>query len=186
MNGNWVVNKNNKVSFCAIGADHALEHVNRMMKVAGGLVGITLNSSARTKFFLIAPELARLAAEASDVAAKPLCDNVRHHALSPAVLSRQERNIESLTSTIRGFNYSYADQTQELNLATKEVMPENVKDALVKQPVIGQTLFEAFVANRIKTTTTNLWAPMKKCQLQTWKTTGKRLKVATVSECVVS
>ena len=185
MNGNWVVNKNNKVSFCAIGADHALEHVNRMMKVAGGLVGITLNSSARTKFFLIAPELARLAAEASDVAAKPLCDNVRHHALSPAVLSRQERNIESLTSTIRGFNYSYADQTQELtNLATKEVMPENVKDALVKQPVIGQTLFEAFVANRIKTTTTNLWAPMKKCQLQTWKTTGKRLKVATEDKMV--
>lgn len=27
LNGNWVVNKS-KNSFCAIGADHALEHVN--------------------------------------------------------------------------------------------------------------------------------------------------------------
>ena len=57
--GNWVVNKNSEVSFCALGADHALEHINRSMKVTGGLVGITLNANVRDKFFLIAPELAR-------------------------------------------------------------------------------------------------------------------------------
>ena len=59
MEGNWVVNKN-MVPFCAIGPDHALEQVNRMLKVAGGLTGITLNPYACTKFFLVAPELARL------------------------------------------------------------------------------------------------------------------------------
>ena len=48
-NGNWVVNKNAKVAFCAVGADNALEHVNRSMKVSGGLIGITLNPTARTK-----------------------------------------------------------------------------------------------------------------------------------------
>ena len=57
-NGNWVINKNEMVPFCALGADNALEHVNRSMKVSGGLVGITLNPSARAKFFLISPELA--------------------------------------------------------------------------------------------------------------------------------
>ena len=36
--GNWVVNKNAKVASCAVGADHALEHVNRSMKVSGGLI----------------------------------------------------------------------------------------------------------------------------------------------------
>ena len=41
MEGNWVVNKNSDVPFCALGADHALEHINRSMKVTGGLVGIT-------------------------------------------------------------------------------------------------------------------------------------------------
>ena len=55
LQGNWVVNKNPCAPFCAIGADHALEQINRSMKVTGGLVGITLNPSARTKFFLIAP-----------------------------------------------------------------------------------------------------------------------------------
>ena len=53
LHGNWVVNKNGSVPFCAIGADHALEHVNRSMKVAGGLAGISLNAHARSKFFLI-------------------------------------------------------------------------------------------------------------------------------------
>ena len=56
---NWVVNKNAQVPFCAVGADNALEHINRSMKVSGGLIGITLNEAVRTKFFLIAPELAK-------------------------------------------------------------------------------------------------------------------------------
>jgi len=54
--GNWVVNKNPCVPFCAIGPDHALERLNRSVKVTGGLVGITLNPSARVKFFLVAPK----------------------------------------------------------------------------------------------------------------------------------
>jgi len=83
-NGNWVVNKNEcfllhvslksplgtwnkrmyvcmyvyvcKVASCAIGADHALEHINRSVKVSHVLIGITLNPTACTKYFLIAPE----------------------------------------------------------------------------------------------------------------------------------
>lgn len=50
--------------FCAIGADHALEQINRSMKTSGIIVGITLKNSATVKFLLIAPDLARLTAEA--------------------------------------------------------------------------------------------------------------------------
>ena len=60
MNGNWVINKNNRVSFCAVEADNALEYLIRSMRVFGALVGITQNERARAKFFLIAPELAKL------------------------------------------------------------------------------------------------------------------------------
>ena len=59
-----MVNKNEKVAFCAVAADSTLEHVNRSMKVSGRLIGITLNPSARMKYFLIAPELGRLAEQA--------------------------------------------------------------------------------------------------------------------------
>ena len=66
--GNWVVNKNPQVPFCTVGADNALAHKNRSMKVSGGLVGITLNEAARTKLFLIAIELVSLAKQAKNMA----------------------------------------------------------------------------------------------------------------------
>ena len=40
MNGYFSINKTS-VSFTAIGADHAIEHENRTMKVLGGVKGIT-------------------------------------------------------------------------------------------------------------------------------------------------
>lgn len=80
--GNWVVNKNAEVPFCAVGAHNALEHKNRSMNVSGGLVGITLNEAARTKFFLIAPELARLAEQAKNVAGVSSKPQGRHHNLT--------------------------------------------------------------------------------------------------------
>lgn len=65
MHRNFAINKH-QISFCAIWVDHALEHINRIMKVTGGLVGvgITQHASARERFFLTAPELSRLAEEA--------------------------------------------------------------------------------------------------------------------------
>ena len=67
IDGNFVVNKN-QIPLCAIGVDHALEHINRITKVTGGLVGITQNANAQERFFLTAPELSRLAEEAQVMA----------------------------------------------------------------------------------------------------------------------
>ena len=50
LSDNWVFNKNPSVSLCAIGDGHALEHINRSMKVVGRLTGITLNANARNYF----------------------------------------------------------------------------------------------------------------------------------------
>ena len=62
-------------------------------------------------------------------------------------------------------------------MVTKPVMPERVSQDLCRQSAIGQDLLNDFVSSRINTNATNLWAPMKKSELQTWKSTGKRIKV---------
>ena len=77
--GNWVVNKNPNVPFSGLGVYYGLEHVNRSMKVSGGLVGVTQNPSARAKFLLIAPELARLARQDKDMAGVTVKVQDRHH-----------------------------------------------------------------------------------------------------------
>ena len=81
------------MSFCAVGADNALEHVNRSMKVSGGSIGITLNPNAQTKYFLIAPELARLAEQAKEMAGRS-SKKGKHHDAITSVRTRQEKNIE--------------------------------------------------------------------------------------------
>ena len=94
--GNWVVNKNPHVLFCSLGADNALELVNRSMKVSGGLIGITLNTNARSKYFLIAPELARLAEKAKEMSGMSAGKRAKqHHDLSTTVRMRQKRTSSS-------------------------------------------------------------------------------------------
>ena len=103
LSGNWVVNKNSNIPFCALGADHSIEHVNRSMKVHGGLVGITLNQTARNKFFLIASEMANLSGQAKDMSGVASKIQTRHHNHMPAVLSREDKNIKALIETIETF-----------------------------------------------------------------------------------
>ena len=185
LSGNWVVNKNSSVPFCALGADHGLEHVNRSMKVSGGLVGITLNQAARTKFFLIAPEMAGLAGQAKDMAGVASKIQTRHHNHTPAVASRECKNIKALMETIDNFTNPFADESSDLfNLVTKVVMPDNIKEDMCNQSVIGQTLFDTFVKERIQSEKVNLWSTMKKRKLCTWKTNAKKVKVSTKEKVI--
>lgn len=124
-NDNWVVNKNAKVAFCAVGADNELEHVNRSMKVSGGLIGITLNPTARTKYFLIAPELARLAEQAKLRTGTSSKTQTSHYNLTTAVRLRKERYVQQLTASIQHFTNPFTVEDPELfNLVTKVRMAE--------------------------------------------------------------
>ena len=61
-NGNISVTQS-ETPFVSVGADHAGEHLDRMMKVHSGLVGISNNANARQRFFLASPETSCLSAE---------------------------------------------------------------------------------------------------------------------------
>ena len=178
--GNWVVNKNKEVPFCAVGGDTALEHLNRSMKVSGGLEGNTLIESAQAKFFLIAPELARLTAEAKAMAGL-VPERAHHRELNSAVLTDEDNSLNKLTETIKTFTNPFSsDQntnTALYNLVTKVVMNEKTKKDLVNQSEEGRKLFSYFVQDRIKTGKINLWAPVKKRNLLTLKTSAKVIKV---------
>ena len=174
------MNKNAQVPFCAVGADNALEHINRSMKVSGGLIGITLNEAAGTKFFLIAPELARLAEQAKKIAEVSSKTQGHHHNLTTAVLAREEKGVAQLTATIERFTNPFSDiHTDLLNLVTKVVMPQTVKEDLCEQSEIGRRLFE-----RVQSGKVNLWSPMKKRNLLTWKTSAKVVKVTAADKIV--
>ena len=149
--GNWVVNKNPNVPFSGRGVDYGLEHINRSMKVSGGLVGITQNPSARAKFFLISPELARLARQAKDMAGVTVKVQDRHHNHNTKVLNREEKNILKLKSTISNYTSPFTQTGDELfNLLTKVVVPDDVKCGVCTKSSEGRKLFETFITERIE------------------------------------
>jgi len=176
MDGNFVVNKN-KNPFCAIGVDHALEHINRIMKVTGGLVGVTQNISARERFFLTAPELSRLAEEAHMMAASPTATCKEHHDLSLAVWRRQKENIAQLKSVLQSAINPMKHKGEDLtHTITKVVMPAEVQTDVCNQDDIGQQKYIKFVEKRINTNEVSIWARMKKVKLKTWKSARKSVK----------
>ena len=133
------------------------------MKVSGGLVGITLNPGARNKFFLISPELAKIATEAQQMVGISSNARTHHYSLSSSITRRQENSIEKLTATVRSFTNPFSKEGDNLfNLVTKVVMPQDVTTDLCSQSEIGYKLFEDFLKERNQNKNINIWSPMKK------------------------
>ena len=129
---------------------------------------------ARTKYFLIASELARLAEQAKQMAGSSSTTPKHHHTLATAVRLLQEKNIEQLTITIRGFTNPFLEESSDLfNLVTKVVMPKEVKRDMCQKSAIGKELYGKFVKERIQSYRYSIWSPIKKRKLLTWKSTGR-------------
>ena len=98
-----VINKNAHKSFCAPGADYTLEHLNCAMRFAGGLVGIALNESAHSKFFIISPELARLSEEAKHMTGFSPNAHFSHHGFSASAFMKHEEIVHDLCQNLGKF-----------------------------------------------------------------------------------
>ena len=148
------------------------------MKVAGGLVGITLNENARVHFFLTAPQLKCLADEAKTLVSVKTKSTEKHHSLSAQIISRQLKYTENMISTFNNFMNPFTNEGADLiNLLTKSAMEESIKEDMKRQDKIGQNKFELFCTERIKSNSVSLWALMKKAERKTFKTASKQVKV---------
>ena len=67
MSGNFVVKEANS-SFNQVLSDMALEHINKLCKISGGIVGITSNKAALDRWMLSCCDLSRLTEDIRAVA----------------------------------------------------------------------------------------------------------------------
>ena len=182
--GNFVVNKSD-IPFCAIGPDHGIEHVNRSMKVTGGLVGITLNEAARARFFLAAPELSRLSEEAKGLVGVKKGTDLVHHESSPRFAKNQDTQVMKLRKEIsKHMNPFSTDSDNLVTIVTQSVMPQTVTQDMVNAEQIGLSKHVSFVENRIASNVENIWAPMKKTNLSVWKSVNKKTKLKVANQIV--
>ena len=168
MQGNFCVNKN-EIPFCAIGPDHAIEHVNKLMKIRGGLKGLTQQPAAMARWFLVAPELSRLATQVEHMVGVQRASSSHHHDLSDAITNRYNDNVQKLKDVLKVSDPFATEERHLVNIITKAVMPDYIKEGVLTRDKVGQALSDTFAQERIVKAKLSVWSPMKKANLKSWK-----------------
>ena len=94
-------------------------------------------------------------------------NSTHHHDLSEAVITRYEENTRKLKEVFKANDQFVIEETELLNIITKAVMPDTVKEAVLTHNEIGQERFDKFVKERIVERNLSVWSPMRKAKLET-------------------
>ena len=162
------------IPYTALGMDHAGEQVNKTIKIEGGLTGVSRNENARTRYFLTAPIISKIASnfKAPNTAKK-------HHQNNRAYSTRQTEMKEKLVAVLRQHNVTFdQDMGPEMhNFITKQVFPEEITTDVLSVEKVGKDGLKTFVEERLaKDATTSIWAPSRKMNLKLCFTANKAKK----------
>lgn len=142
----WV----NDIPFISFGADHACEHLNRSTEIHSGLIGISTSANARQRFFVVTPELSRLAKAFKsqfDLEHNKPRDN---HALGPCAVKKEHDTIDKIKVGILKHGSPFAVEAERLhNVIMHAYIPDKYVTNILIAVVTGQKLYEDYVTERI-------------------------------------
>ena len=155
MEGEFVV-KSSRNTFKQISTDIALEHVNKVGKVAGGLIGITRSDSARDRWCLTYNDPSRMVDQTTAMFCMTLEDAEYAPSASgdtgPFKIKRNREAVEKLHDMLSRFPIfdSENDENDELTrLMTSGVATENINAALLTAEAHGTEKIREFVDTRL-------------------------------------
>lgn len=99
--------------------------------------GLTQQSAAMARWFLIAPELSRLATGAEAIVGLQTDSFTHHHDLSEAVITRYAENMKNLKEVFKANDPFVNEEDELIKTITKAVMPVRnrvrVKEAVLER-----------------------------------------------------
>ena len=150
LQGNFAVKKSD-ISFTPLGADHAGEQQNKLLKIQGGIVGITKNEHARIRYFLTASILANISSELKNIISTN--SYTCHHKLNNAAISKQAKMMNSLRKTLdeRRFSVESTEENKMFNNITKHWSNQRNSTMMSCQcQTKGSRFMNSFVRNDYK------------------------------------
>ena len=127
------------------------------------------------RWFLVAPELSRLAAQAEDMVELQRASSSHRHDLSDALTKRYNENVQKLKDVLK-VSDPFATKSHLVNIITKAVMLDYIKEGVLMQNDIGQAYFGTLVCS-----SKNRRGPKKKAHLKSWKFAWQTKKNKTTS-----
>jgi len=180
--GNISITKNT-IPFVSIRADHVVEHLNRLLKVHLGLIGISNNENAR-RFSLAALELSRLSCKFKGQFGLKESEISEHHGLSPSVVKREHNAIDRIKAAILSHENPFEVEGNQLfNVVTHAYVPEEFVPQILNIDKTGEKLYEEFVAEWINGEV-SLWAPVKKEKNRMYKSGNTTLAINIMDKAV--
>ena len=155
MAGNFVV-KTSKQNFNQLSTDQALEHVNKISKTVGGLIGITREDSTRDRWCLTYNHRSQVSESTYEMFG--ICDLDREYTVweakesNPTRLSRDERDVKLIMDQLNRFDAFKQVRPELINMTTMDVAPDDIATALLSARVRGKEQINDFVCNRLMQT----------------------------------
>jgi len=179
--------KRTSSKFCQIPSDQALEQINRIAKVNGGIVGITHLESTRDRWCLTYNERSRIADDTLslyNLQQTDSNDDFSHRDTGPAGIRRDQSDIAKLVSEFKRLRV-FSNTTEDLMcLSTGDVAPDDVRDGLLSVEKKSVTLVQDFVKSHLIEQSTDFYSRLPQTKAQTLATMYK-VKVTVQKDKVV-
>ena len=148
MSGNVVVKEANG-SFSQVHRDMALEHINKLCKISGGIVGITRNKAALDRWMLSCCDLSRIAKDIHAVAGLSTEASQSQKDLGNEPINRDEVHLNKLIEQLQEFCLFEKDSTQLMCISINDVAPQEIQHDLCTSYQRGKDEVKRFVQDRI-------------------------------------
>ena len=166
--GDFTVKESNQ-RFNQIPDDQGLEHVNKMGKVAGGLVGITRCESARNRWGLTYIDKARQVEDTRDMfGITGDEDDVSHKELGKIRLKRDESDVKSLVSTFERLEVFSKDSEELVCLTTGDIASKVIVKDMQDAEMVGKQVIQTFVTERLVEKKISFHVSISKKKLKTF------------------
>ena len=122
------------IPYTALGMDHTGEQVNEVIKIEGGLTGVSRNENARTRYFLTAPIISKIASNFRTANTEK-----KHHQNKRMYSLRQTEMKEKLVAELHQHNVTFNQEmgSQMHNFITKQVFAEEITSDVLSVETIG-------------------------------------------------
>ena len=145
--GNFVVKGSNQ-KFCQVDPDQAQEWLNRIYKIAGGIVGITKTNSALMKWCLSFNARSFIADQTYSMLGLRMDKLVTKETMD-ARKSRDNTDEDALLKQLEAFNILGESSSTLINIATKDLATAEIQESLLNAEINGKTHMEKFLNNII-------------------------------------
>ena len=185
MDGNFVVKRTDH-NFNQISTNQALEHINRVCKVAGGLIGITRSDSARDRWCLTFNKRSKLVEETCAMFGiqtdDPDTSIVNPKETGTAIIARDESDVVKIMHQLQQFGVFSQTEPLLISLASHDVAPHDIGYALMNAKTCGTKKLNTFIKKRLCSNEANFHAVLQKTKSPTLSTMYNQRMDATIAD----